>query len=368
MKILAVHSGLNEDHSKRAATDLWRILRPLNELAKHEPTWHIDHQSTFIKGIDKYASKDEFTEEEMEKAFEVICGYDIVFASYHADPTAYTMLKVAADKAGVQFIMDVDDDMFSINPDNPVWQKINDEQCYWMQCMIRDNAWISTTTYELADVFRKRRELPDDTVFVNPNFINDEYQHFSFNNDPNIVIGYFGSSSHHADLHNTGVLEAVARIMHENKSVRFKAVGMPVDTYLPKGRYQFLEGKRGDGWLKQIYPNLKMDISIAPLEDNIFNYGKSNIKWQESTRAGAVFVASREGPYKGLSNDVAVLAENTTNDWYTALKRVVDDAALRSKIVSQAKIELRDNWRLENHWMVYRDMFKRVKEYKDANH
>lgn len=367
MKILAVHSALSKDESMQSQVDHWRVYRPLRELAKHVD-WQIDHQPTFIKGFEKYKNAKEFTEEEMQKAFDTICQYDIVFSSYHADPTAYSMLKVAADRAGTQFIMDVDDDMFSVNPDNPFWVKMTDEKCYWMQCMIRDNAWISTTTYTLAEVFRARRTISADSVFVNPNYLPDDYQHPPFDNGDDVVIGYFGGSSHYADLHNSGVAEALQKLMHENKHVRFKSVGMPLDKYVPRGRYHFEDGKRGMGWIRDVFPGLKMDISIAPLEDNLFNRGKSNIKWQESTRAGAAFVASRIGPYKDLFPTTVVLTNNTEEDWYNALKKLVDDVAYRKKLVQGAREELSKNWRLETQWPRYQRMFEKVKEYKDANH
>lgn len=367
VKILAVHSIFGTNEKIKSAVDLWRIKRPLTELKKHVD-WQIDEQPTFIKGIEKYKNAEEFTPEEMEKAFKNICKYDIVFSSYHPDPTAYTMLKVAADRAGVQFVMDVDDDMFSINPDNPFWVKMTDEKCYWMQCMIRDNAWISTTTESLAGVFRERRQgHHKDTVFINPNFITEEYQHPPVDNGGKVVIGYFGGSSHHRDLHDTGVAEAVERLMHENKNVYFRAVGMPLDKYVPRGRYEFVEGKRGKGWVKELYPSLNMDIALGPLEDNLFNLGKSNIKWQEATRAGAVFVASRVGPYKDLRTDVAFTVKNTTDDWYRALKRLVDDTQLRKRLVATAQANLSANWRMEDNWTYYRDMFTKIMEAKNAN-
>ena len=94
MKILAVHSWLSKEDKYRSAVDGWRIWRPLNELSKHVD-WQIDHQPTFINGIEQYKDEKEFTDMEMQKAFNVIKRYDIVFSSYHADPTAYSMLKVA---------------------------------------------------------------------------------------------------------------------------------------------------------------------------------------------------------------------------------------------------------------------------------
>jgi hypothetical protein len=362
LKILAIHSNIGKDHNTYSATDTWRIKRPMDMLRQHMPEWTIDEQLTPIPGLAKYKNAKEFTEEELEKAFKVISGYDIIFSSYHADPTGYTMFKVAADRTGTQFVMDVDDDMFAINPDNPFWAKMDDEKVYWMQQMIRDNTWVSTTTEQLANVFRERREHSKDSVFVTPNYISDDYFHPGFDNGDKIVIGYFGGASHYKDLHETGVAEALERIMHENKKVYFKSIGMPLDTYIPRARYSFDGGKRGDAWVKELFPSMNFDIAIAPIIDNIFNQGKSNIKWQEATRAGSAFIGSYIGPYKRLKPDMAMTVMNTTESWYKALKKLVDDAVYRKFLVVNAQIELKANWRLEDNWTQYRDMFTKVHE------
>lgn len=270
------------------------------------------------------------------------------------------MLKVLEEKYGVQYIMDIDDDMFSINPDNPFWQKMTDEKCYWMQCMIRDNTWISTTTPELAKVFRDRRDQPEDSVFINPNYITDDYKQNSFDNGDKIVIGYFGGSSHYADIHETGMVEAMQKIMHENKNVYFKAVGMPIESYLPRKRYSFVEGKRFNGWMNDIYPNLAMDIALGPLKHDLFNQGKSNIKWQEATRAGALFVGSNYGPYKDLGGKAVLVDENTPEAWYKALKRAIEDTEYRKSIIKVAQDDLKSNWRIEDNWQQYKTMFETV--------
>jgi hypothetical protein len=360
VKILAIHSNIGKDHNTYSAVDTWRIKRPMDMLRKHMPEWTVDEQLTPIPGLKKYKDAKEFTEEEMEQAFKVISGYDIIYSSYHADPTGYTMFKVAADRTGTQFIMDVDDDMFAINPDNPFWLKMDHEKVFWMQQMIRDNTWMSTTTDYLADVFRKRREHPKDSVFVMPNYLSDDYKHAGFDNGDKTVIGYFGGASHYQDLNDTGMVEALERLMHENKHVYFKAIGMPLDKYIPRARYSFDGGKRGDGWVKELFPTMNFDIAIAPIKDNVFNYGKSNIKWQEATRAGSAFIGSYIGPYKRLKPDVAMTVANTPDSWYKGLKKLVDDVAYRKQLVTNAQSELKANWRLEDHWQQYRDMFETV--------
>lgn len=360
MKILVVGSHCLEDGSKRNQVDIWRLGRPMAELAKHTD-WQIDHSPTYIPGFAQHDKLKEFTPEEMEAAFETISQYDIVYSSYHPDPTAYTLLKVARDKAGTQFVMDCDDDMFAINPDNPFWLKVNDDQVYQMQRMIADNDWITTPSEKLAARFREWRQHPADTVSVIPNYISDDYKHPNFDHGDEIVIGYFGGSSHYGDLHKSGVLPAIEKLMHENKKLRFKSVGMVVDHYIPRGRYKFDTGKRGDAWLNEVFPNLNIDIALGPLLDNPFNEGKSNIKWQEATRAGAAFIASNIGPYKDLKNTVnAVLVNNTTEDWYQAIKTVSSSTGYRRGLVSRSRDELRRNWRLEDNWPKYKALFERI--------
>lgn len=317
----------------------------------------------------KYKDRTEFTEAEMEAAFADICGYDMVITSYQSNPTMYTLLRVAERKAGTQYVMDVDDNMFAINPDNPVWAAVSDENVYHMQCMIRDNTWITTTTPELAAEFRKRRPgHHKNSVLVSPNYIDDEYQHPAFDNGKRLVIGFVGGSSHYGDMHRTGVLEAIQKLMHEYKHVYFKSVGMVVDTYLPKARVTLGEPRKGDAYLQEVFPNLNYDISIGPLEDNIFNRGKSNIKWQESTRAGAVFVCSNVGPYAKLPRSVACRVENNAKDWYEQLKLLVESQDMRLHMLANARRVLEKNWRLETHGDEYAAMLERVHSVGQANH
>lgn len=364
MKILGVHSALSKDVNKQSQVDHWRIYRPLRELAKHTD-WQIDHQPTFIKDIEKYKKFEDFTEEELQKALEHIMKYDIVFSSYHADPGAYTLLKVANKRAGTRFVMDIDDNIFSVNEDNPFWVKMDDKKAWMLQVMVRENPWICTTTEDLASEFRDRRSKDPDnhkeeSTIVIPNYISNDYKAKTVNHKNRIVIGYFGGSSHYTDLHETNVAEALKQIMHDHKNVYFKAVGMPLDKYVPRGRYEFVEGKRGNKWLSEVFPTLDMDIALAPLDNNTFNLGKSDIKWQEATRAGAAVIASDVGPYSKLPKGVVKLTENTYTSWYLSLKKMVEDVSFRNKTLNNAQAELKKR-RLEDNWTKYKEMFEYVK-------
>lgn len=358
LKILVVHNAW-EGSKKTSAVDIWRIWRPINELKKHT-SWQIDEMPTFIKGIEKYKDSDEFTSEELERAAEHLGKYDIIWSTYFTNPSFYTLLRVVHAKYGTKFVMDVDDDIFAIKLDNPVWLRLTDENVYHMQCMVRDVDYLTTTTEELAEIFRERR--PDrsaDSVMVIPNFIGDDYKHEPLANK-NPVIGYFGGSSHFFDLDKSHAIDALERIMHDNKQVRFESCGMIVEQYLPKARHTYNEGKQGFGWINEVFPRLNYDISLAPIDDSRFSAGKSMIKWMEATRMGSAVIATNYGPYKHLKDGHnALLVENTTEAWYEAMDKLLKDEKLRKRLVENARKDL-EEYRIENKWSVIANMFRKV--------
>lgn len=362
VKLLAVHGiGFDKNKKKEKAVDLWRIKRPIDELKKHVD-WQIDEWPTLIPEIQKYNGVEEFSAEELESAAKKLGEYDIIWSIYFTNPVFYALLRVVNARYGTKFVMDVDDDLFAIKQDNPVWLKLNDENVYNMQCMVRDVDYLTTTTEELAQTLRsKRPDKKPESVIVLPNFIPDTYKHDPIDNGEDIVIGYMGGSSHIFDIDQSGMVEAVEKIMHENKNVKFVACGMPIEKYLPKGRYTYLEGAPSTDFVDKVFPELYFDISLAPLEECVFANGKSNIKWQESTRMGAVFVATNTGPYKSLHNGVnAILVENTVDDWYKALKKLVDNKKLRGIILENAKRDLISH-RLDGKAPVIKQVFDFIK-------
>lgn len=360
MKLLAIHSigwGVPEAES---AVDLWRIVRPLRQLKQHTD-WQIGEQPTFIYGLEKFKDEKEFTEQEFEKAAEYLGQYDIVWSSYFATATPYLLMKVVHDRYGTILILDADDDLFHVNPDNPFWTKVGHQQVWEMQNMIKDVDYISTTTERLANTFRARRDQDINTVTVLPNYLPDDYQHPSFDNSPEIVIGYFGGASHFSDLNLTHATKAIKRLMRKYRNVHFKTINMPMAMNTPKSRTHFEDGKRGEGWVTDIFPTLKMDICIIPVIDNLFNEGKSNIKWMEATRMGAATICSSVGPYQDLPDDVTIKVTNHYYPWLNALEKLIVDMTYRKELIQRAQTEL-ERWRLENHWIEYKKFFERIME------
>lgn len=360
MKVLVLNSVANDAPDNRiSAVDLWRTYRPWKELAKHVD-WQIDHAQTAIKEVEKFKSSDEFTKEELEQSAEWLGQYDIIHSSYFTNAAQFALLMTVQKLYGTKFVLDVDDDMFSVNPDNPFWMRATHDDVFNMQQMIKNVDFVTTTTEKLAYEIRKRRTQPAETVMVVPNYLPKVYKEGKPDNK-DVVIGYFGGASHYRDLHETGCIEAVERIMHKHKNVRFHSVGMIVDKYIPKGRYTFTDGKKGNLWAKELFPALKFDIALAPLEDTIFARSKSSIKWMESTRMGAAVIASYVGPYKELKHgELAELVKNDIESWEYALDELITNETKRKEYVKRARKSLKENHMLEDHWQVLQKAMEKV--------
>lgn len=357
MKILAIH-GIDTGHPKaESAIDIWRIYRPLKELSKHVD-WQIDSQPTIIKDMEKFKTPEDFQRSDFRDTARQLGQYDIIFSSYFPDPTIFALIHVVCEKYGTKFILDQDDDLFNVDPENPFWLAAGEQGASDLRQMSRLSKYICTTTPLLAKRLKDQSTV-DAKIFTIPNYIADDYKHRLIDNGDEIVIGYFGGASHYNDLHETGMLPALEKIMHKYKNVYFECVGQPLDWYLPKARTKTIEPVKGLKWIDELFPTLSFDIALGPLRETLFTMSKSNIKWQESTRMGAAFVASNVGPYAELKPGTASLVDNTEEAWYEALDKMVSDKTFRKQTLVNAIDEL-ENYRLEDHWQEYKQMFEDV--------
>jgi glycosyltransferase involved in cell wall biosynthesis len=361
MKLLASYN-LTEARKDRTVSpvEVWRIQRPTNKI-KENTDWTIDESI----GIFPEAKKvKEITEEEMVKRIDYFKKYDMVWGSYYTNPFIHTFTMIAQEKTKTKFVMDVDDNIFDIDPLNPVHIAVKKEHLEFLKGITVDAKYITTTTERLAEVLRKQRYYRDpETVVVIPNMISTEvYKPGEFDNEDKIVIGYSGGASHYGDLHYTAMYEALKQIMHEYKNVYFKCVGMFVDKYLPKARYEFVPGERGaDAWYK-LYSTLNYDMAIAPLEDTVFTQCKSNIKWQEYSLMGIPTIASKVGPYADTikHGSDGWLCDDTHEAWYNAFKLFITNEVMRRKIGNKAKERVINEFSIEKNWQKIQEKLESI--------
>ncbi len=80
------------------------------------------------------------------------------------------------------------------------------------------------------------------------------------------------------------------------------------------------------------------DISIAPLQETLFNDCKSNIKFVEASIVEVASICSPRGPFRSVmvSGENGILAV-TDEEWCRAFLRLAEDGALRSALAQRAK-------------------------------
>jgi glycosyltransferase involved in cell wall biosynthesis len=81
------------------------------------------------------------------------------------------------------------------------------------------------------------------------------------------------------------------------------------------------------------------EIGLAPLPDDEFHRSKTNNKFREYAACSIAGIYSNVAIYADCvqPGKTGLLVENTTQDWYKAIKLLIEDAALRRKIGQTAK-------------------------------
>ena len=119
-----------------------------------------------------------------------------------------------------------------------------------------------------------------------------------------------------------------------------------------------------ENWVSiEAYPHrfrtLNIDIGIAPLENNIFNTCKSELKWEEYSALKIPCVCSNIPPYSlnVYDNDTGFLCSKE-DEWVETLQRLIDDKALRERIGEDAYNYVRNSYDIDKEVVQYEDNIK----------
>lgn len=364
VKILIAHS--DPKLPARQSIDLWRIIRPFMELSKHVD-WQIDNTNYLLQGLLE-SDSGEMATEEVAKEINRLKEYDIIWSSYFPDAMLFDTMQFITDKYGTKFVLDADDDFYHIPSDNSIYKSENPRKAIKdLQWCLENTDYLVTTTPIIQAEFKKHRTstigFKAKPTYVLPNFVGKEYKHNDFDNGKDVVIAFFGSITHKRDLEESGFREALVKLMHKHKNVRFGSVGQGLKGMgLPVQRNKHHPGIPGTRWITEVWPNINADIAVAPLVDNQFNRCKSNIKWLETAMIPAAFVGTNIPPYQGSVEDgkTGLLVNNTANEWFEALERLVLDKELRTRLAVSAKAEVQKNWSVEKKWPVLKEIIENV--------
>lgn len=176
---------------------------------------------------------------------------------------------------------------------------------------------------------RKGRLLREPRIEVIPNGIDfEEWDKVLVSHKKKkVVIGWAGGQAHARDLNI--LKDVIPEILKRHNNVEFVFWGMFPEFTEPTGR--IIHNKKWVGIDK--YPqelgNCAFDIGLAPLEDNVFNRCKSNLRWLEYSALKIPTVASPVEPFNKTQSGDSILYAKTAQEWIDNLDLLIKNKTKR---------------------------------------
>lgn len=247
---------------------------------------------------------------------------------------------------GVAVVLDVDDDMAHVHPNNPAWAALHPKN----DATSEYNWNYAARSYDIAAHVTvssnalARRYGIHGRVTTLYNCIPDivtQIPHIETRN----TVGWGGSvHSHPDDPQVTG--NAMARIMKDGYT--FRIVGPAHGT---KDAFRLNDEPASTGPIEiQNWPHTlsRLAVGIAPLNDTKFNAAKSWLKPLEYAAVGVPSVMSPRAEYRRLHALGVGLLADTPRDWYRHVRKLLDDNDYRF-MMSERGREVARQWTIERN-------------------
>lgn len=385
-------------HTQNSGVGLWRMVHPakwINKLGLAEvkmlPFYYRTHGYPNLqeylrdckdKGIEP--SQEEFNKkvarvpkdpsiEEIEK---LVVWSDVVVIM-RRDSRYHTAVIQSIKEMGKPVILETDDFVHYVPPYNPgakFYRPGSEETDIWASAQFKFVDHVQVTTPGLKRLYTQLHP----NISILPNMIDPEYW---IDNLPEpephpeeVRIGWQGANAHWGDLRRlydptNPETDVMNYIVKKYPQVKFYFVGQIPDWWLPlkkQGRLVHLPFHNLANHPK-VNKSMGLDIGLAPLVDNLFNRGKSNIRWIEYSINKTATVASPVWAYTKdaagvMSNNKNVIFAREKEDWIKALETLIENETFRKKIANQAHKDVMEHYNLEKQAYRWVNLYYQVLE------
>jgi glycosyltransferase involved in cell wall biosynthesis len=228
------------------------------------------------------------------------------------------------------FLMELDDYISDIPVDHEAHEHYKGTRHKIIMAQMANSDGLIVSTPYLAEQYKGHNEK----IFVVPNSIDfKEWSGLGSRHHDRIRIGWIGGATHGKDLEMVApALEEVLSKYYEQDVWFYCIHGCPEIFKKWPRVYHTIK------WANiNLYPkflnSFKFDIGIAPLEDNNFNRGKSNLRWLEYSALGLPTVASPLPDFARVIEDgkTGFLARDE-REWEDRLSLLIDAEGLRREM------------------------------------
>lgn len=177
-----------------------------------------------------------------------------------------------------------------------------------------------------TEPLKRQYEKYNPSIKIVPNSLTEKWTNLrsSAPRHTRLRIGWVGAGQHRGDL------EMIADVVKElSTEVDWVFMGMAPETIQP--------------YISEFHPfvsiseypkkmsTLDLDIAVAPLEDNLFNECKSNLRLLEYGAMGWPVVCSDVFPYRTGSPPV-IRCKNDPDDWLKSIRELINNQSLREEL------------------------------------
>ena len=255
---------------------------------------------------------------------------DIWVIKYQSNYEAARLLYGMKEYIGAKLVIDIDDNIWEI----PEGNVVRDNNKAWVKQgfitleLIKGADWVTVSTEPLKQALQKFNQ----NITVLPNFIDKSEWRAKRKPHKKVRIGWVYSPTHKPDK---PIIADALREISKRDDVEIVIFGSNEDIFdFPTTNIPGVKHTEYPQKLRE----LSLDISVCPLAANEFNRCKSNIKWLESTMAGAAVVASKVYPYEhSIKHGNTGYVCKGKNQWIKHLTWLIENKDLRQKLVRNAR-------------------------------
>jgi len=281
---------------------------------------------------------------------------DVVVWQFLDFPHSFDIWQEMKSRHQKPFLMEIDDYFMDVPEGNEAAQQYSagtPRSMVALSQLRQSDAMIVSTPY-LAEMYKNY----NDRIYVVPNSIDfSEWRDLEIGKHDRIRIGWIGGGTHGKDLEM--VFPAIDKILTDHPDVWFYCIHGCPNIY--KNMAQVYWTKK---WAKiNLYPkfmaSFKFDIGIAPLEDNNFNRGKSNLRWLEYSALKLPTVASPLPDFvRSIEPGKNGFLASDTDSWVAYLEELIASEGLRREMGRAAYQSVRENFNVTKTANQYRHILQ----------
>lgn len=257
-------------------------------------------------------------------------------------------------KGGYKVVMDVDDSLFppSTHMLYNAFEKGLREEMIWL---MRNSDVVLVSTEILAESFKAY----NDNIYVVPNGLPFDEEGFTLTEDRHSKSPFVwaGSETHKEDialLPDLGDKLTLCGYKAEMDDPLAKEEWKIIrESIAPNAQYEYHR-------LIQNYMNAYdgHEICLAPLVDNLFNAGKSNLKILEAGAKGLPIICSANVNYKDDRLDPYVIHVENESDWEKVIKNIYTTPDLAKELGIGLAEQVRKHFNIKQMNDIRREIFR----------